>query len=93
MSNFTIISPITKLGFGTTNVLFPTLIRFYKICCVFGIAVKWFVNVTNFVRISLPQQSSAVFSFIHAVYYIKNNYITDTYKQKFDKLSFTNHLL
>ena len=32
--------------------------------------------------------------FICAVYYVKNNYITNTYKQKYDDmLSFKNHVL
>ena len=44
---------IDVLGFGTASVLFPTLITFCLVKCVFGIAIKWFVNVTNFVRISL----------------------------------------
>ena len=42
-----------KTCFGTSSVLFPTLITFYKIYCVFGITIKWFVNVINFVRILL----------------------------------------
>ena len=55
MSTFVsiIVSPIARLGFGTASVLFPTLITFCLVKCVFGIAIKWFVNVTNFVRISL----------------------------------------
>ena len=32
-------------------------------------------------------------TFIHAVYYVRNNYITDTYKQKYDILNYANHLL
>ena len=36
---------------------------------------------------------SLMINFIHAVYYVKHNYINDTYKQKYDILSFTNHLL
>ena len=38
-----IVSRITKLSFRTAGVFFPTLITFYKIHCVFGIAIKWFV--------------------------------------------------
>ena len=48
-----IVSPITKLGFGTASVLFPTLITFYKIYCVLGIAIKCLVYVISFVRILL----------------------------------------
>ena len=47
------VSFIAKLGFGTASVLFSTLITFYKVYRVFGTAIKWFVNVTNFVRILL----------------------------------------
>ena len=53
MSTFIYVSPITKLGIGTASVLIPTLITFCKINCVFRIAIKLFVNVINFVRISL----------------------------------------
>ena len=53
MSTFIIVSPIIKRSFRTASVLFPTLITFYKINCVFGIAIKLFLNVTNVVRISL----------------------------------------
>ena len=49
MSPFIIVSPIARLGFGTSSVLFPTLITFYMVYCVFEIAI----NVINFVRISL----------------------------------------
>ena len=52
VSTFIIISPITKFGFGTATVLFPTFITFYKIHCIFGTAVKWFVNVINFVKLT-----------------------------------------
>ena len=53
MSTFIIFSPIAKLSFRTASVLFTRLIIFYKIYCVFGIAIKRFVNVISFVRISL----------------------------------------
>ena len=48
LRTFLVISPITKLDF-------KTLITFYKVYWVFGIAVKWFANVMNFVRISLSK--------------------------------------
>ena len=48
-----IVSPITKLGFGTATVLLPTVITFYKIYCGFGITIKWFVNVIYLFRILL----------------------------------------
>ena len=53
MNTFMIVSHITKLDFGTTSVMFPILITFYSICFVFGISIKWFVNVINFIRNSL----------------------------------------
>ena len=46
---FTVSTFIIRLGFRASSVLFPTLITF----CVFGIAIKWFVNAINFVRIWL----------------------------------------
>ena len=52
VSTLIIVSHITKLGFGTATVLFPTLTTFYKAYCVFEIAIKWFANVINFVRIA-----------------------------------------
>ena len=52
MSTFIIAGPITKLGFGTASVLFPKLITFYKVYCVFGIGITLFVNAINFARIS-----------------------------------------
>ena len=53
VSTFIIVSPKTKLGFRAPTVLFPTLIRFCKIYRIFGIVIKRFVNVINFVRILL----------------------------------------
>ena len=44
---FIIVSPITKLDYGTVSVLLPTLFTFYKMCYPFGIAIKWFVNMIN----------------------------------------------
>ena len=53
VSTFIIVTAITKLSFRNASVLFPTLIRFYNIYWVFGIAIEWFVKVINFGRISL----------------------------------------
>ena len=50
---FTVSTFIIRLGFRASSVLFPTLITF----CVFGIAIKWFVNAINFVRIWLFKSS------------------------------------
>ena len=61
VSTFIILSPITKLGFGTANVLFPMFITFYKIYCVYGIAIKWFANVISFVRTLLSQLTKKPF--------------------------------
>ena len=52
VSSFIFVSPLTKLNFRATSVLFPTLITFYKMYCVFGISFKSFVNVINLIKIS-----------------------------------------
>ena len=49
VSTFKIATPIAKHSFRTASVLFPTLITFYKIYSVFGIAIKRFVNAIKFV--------------------------------------------
>ena len=53
VSTFISVNPITKGSFRTVSVLFPTLIKFYKIDCVFGISIKCLVHVISFIRISL----------------------------------------
>ena len=53
VSNFIIVSPITKLSFRIASALFSTLITFYKIYCVLGTATKCLVYVISFVRIAL----------------------------------------
>ena len=50
---FIIVSPIAKLSFRTASILFPTLITFYKIYCIFAITIKCLMYVISFVRISL----------------------------------------
>ena len=49
VSTFKIATPKAKYSFRTASVLFPTLITFYKIYSVFGIAIKRFVDAVNFV--------------------------------------------
>ena len=59
VSTFIIVSLIKQLGFGTTSVLFATLIMFYKIYCLFWIVITRFLSVIDVLRITFFKSWSA----------------------------------